>query len=219
MIGKCDSFSIENLRKEESLCAYVITWILVPRGDDQFLLNAEDVYLLYALQSGTKTDWSSVICDYAINFAKHKEYYLLYVVFISRILRIKNVVITNEMTICCNKRNILEKLFLNSVGLKKSKDGWLFKDKYIPGTDEVNPVNVDTSTYEFKPQTRFEEFVDERFKRLDEKMAMPQRSFTELHRKMDYALRINAFGDTFEDDSESDKNNADKKIVESSETD
>ncbi|KOM56875.1 hypothetical protein LR48_Vigan10g276700 [Vigna angularis] len=130
MIGKCDSFSIENLIKKESLCAYVITWILLPR----------------------------------------------------------------------------EKVKI------------LFKDEYLPGTDEVNPVNVDTSKYKFKPQTRFEEFVDEIFNRLDEKMAMLQRSFTEMHRKIDYALRINAFGDTSVYDSESEKNNADEKVVESSET-
>lgn len=54
LIGKCESFSIENLGKEESLCAYVITWILPPRGEDQFLLNVEDVYLLYALQTEQK---------------------------------------------------------------------------------------------------------------------------------------------------------------------
>lgn len=52
--------------------------------------------------------------------------------------------------------------------------------------------------------------------RLDNKMSMLQRSFSELHRKMDYALRINAFGGTSEDDYESENNSADEKIVESS---
>ncbi|KOM50038.1 hypothetical protein LR48_Vigan08g086500 [Vigna angularis] len=112
MVGKYESFDIKNLRKEECLCAYMITWILLPRGEDRSILNGEDVYLLYTLQT---------------------------------------------------------------------------------------------------------EFVDERFKRLDEKMLMLQRSFIDRHQKMDYALRINSFGDTFVDDSDSGKNSADKKIVESSE--
>ncbi|KOM48265.1 hypothetical protein LR48_Vigan07g196900 [Vigna angularis] len=167
MVGKCESFSIENMSKEESLCAYVITWILLPRGEDQYLLNGEDVYLLHALQTGTLIDWSCVI---------------------------------------------------DSVGFRKVKEGWIFKDEYIPSTEEMNPLNVDLSRYNFKPETRFEEFLDERFKRLDEKMMMLQRSFTELHRKMDYALRINAFGDTSVDDSDSGKSSVDKKIMESSKT-
>ncbi|KOM43102.1 hypothetical protein LR48_Vigan05g070600 [Vigna angularis] len=172
MVGKCESFSIENLTKEESLCAYVITWILLPRGEDQYLLNGEDVYLLYALQTGTPIDWSFVIDDYMLKFAKQKEYHLPYGVFISKILRMQNVDITHERTICCNKHNVLEELFLYLVGFRKGKEGWIFKDEYIPGTDEMNPVNIDSARYEFRPQTRFEEFVDERFKRLDKKMMM-----------------------------------------------
>ncbi|KOM28591.1 hypothetical protein LR48_Vigan553s002000 [Vigna angularis] len=183
MVGKNESFDIKNLRKDECLCACMITWILLPRGEDRSILNGEYVYLLYALQTGTQTDWSLVISDYMLKCAKQKEYHLPYGVFISRILRMQNVDITNENTIYCNENNVLERLFLDSVGLRKLK----------------------------------EEFMDERFKRLDEKMLMLQRSFTKLHQKMDYALRINAFGDTSVDDSDSGKNNADKKIMESSE--
>ncbi|KOM48332.1 hypothetical protein LR48_Vigan07g203600 [Vigna angularis] len=190
MIGKYDSFSIDHLSKEERIWAYVITWILLPRSEDQSLLNAEDVYLLYALQT---------------------------IVFISRILRLENVDITNEITIVDIKKNVIEKVFLEHLGLGKGKEGWIFKDELCPDTDKVDPINIDKSRYEFRPQTRFEEFVEVRFKRLDEKMSMLQKSFTELHRKMDYALRINAFGETFVDDSESKKNSANEKIVESSE--
>ncbi|KOM50032.1 hypothetical protein LR48_Vigan08g085900 [Vigna angularis] len=219
---RTEGFLFQEWRVKASLTKFVelqgYCYPNLVKGEDQFLLNVEDVYLLYALQTGIKTYWSSVICDYMIKFAKQKEYHLPYAVFISMILRIQNVDITNEMMICCNKRNNLEKMFLNSIGLRKSKDGWLFKDEYISSTDEVKPMNVDTSRYEFRPQIRFKEFVDERCKRLDKKMAMLQRSFTELRRKMDYALRINAFGDTSVDDSESEKNSADKKIMESSET-
>ncbi|KOM48286.1 hypothetical protein LR48_Vigan07g199000 [Vigna angularis] len=218
MVGKYESFDIKNLCKEECLCACMITWILLPRGEDRAILNGEDVYLLYALETGTQTDWSLAISNYMLKCAKQKEYHLQYGVFISRILRKQNVDITNEKTICRNKKNVLEKMFLDSVGFRKVKEGWVFKDEYIPSTKEMNPQNVDLSRYKFKPETKFEEFVDERFKRLDEKMMMLQRSFTELHRKMDYALRINAFGDTSVDDSDSGKNSADKKIVESSET-
>lgn len=193
MIGKYESFCVDNLSKEERICAYVITWILLPRGNDQSLLNAEDVYLLYALPTKTQTDWASVIGDYMLKIAKQKEYHLPYVVLISRILRLQNVDTTNEITNSCSKKNLIEKLFLDHMRLIKSKKGWIFKEEYLPG-------------------------IDERFKRLDEKMLMLQRSFTELHWKMDYALRINAFCDTSVDDSESENNSANEKIVESSET-
>ncbi|KOM57415.1 hypothetical protein LR48_Vigan11g044800 [Vigna angularis] len=151
MVGKYESFDIKNLRKEECLCACMITWILLPRGEDRSILNCEDVYLLYALQTSAQTYWSLVISDYMLKFAKQKEYHLPYGVFISKILRMQNVDITHERKICCNKQNVLEELFLDSVGFRKGKEGWIFKDEYIPGTDEMNPVNIDSSRYEFRP--------------------------------------------------------------------
>ncbi|KOM55477.1 hypothetical protein LR48_Vigan10g136900 [Vigna angularis] len=74
--------------------------------------------------------------------AKQKEYNLPYGVFISKILRMQNVDITNERTICYNKKNVLEKLFLDFVGFRKVKEGWIFKDEYIPSTKEMNPLNM-----------------------------------------------------------------------------
>ncbi|KOM48360.1 hypothetical protein LR48_Vigan07g206400 [Vigna angularis] len=169
------------------MCTFVITWILFPRREDQTMLTVEDMYLLHALRTKIQTNWTFVINDHMIKVVRQKKYYLPYAVFISRIMRFHDVDITNEVTICCNKKDVIEKLFLDHI------------DK-------------------FKPLKRFEKFVVERFSRLDDKMSMLQRSFTELHREMDYALRINAFGDTSIDDSESEKNCANEKIVKSSES-
>ncbi|KOM29677.1 hypothetical protein LR48_Vigan743s001000 [Vigna angularis] len=210
-------FCIDHLSKEDKMCASVITWILLPRKKDQTMLTAKDMYLLRALRTKIQTNWTSVISDQMIKVARKKEYYLPYVVFISRILRFHGVDITNEVTICCNKKDGIEKLFLDHIGLRKSEEGWIFKDEYYPGTDEFNPVNIDISKDKFKPLTGFEKFVVERFSRLDDKMPMLQRSFAELHRKMDYALKINAFSDTSIDYSDSEKNYADEKILKSSE--
>lgn len=53
--------------------------------------------------------------------------------------------------------------------------------------------------------------VDDKFKRLGDKMSMLQRSFSQLHRKMNYSLRINVFCHISRDDSKGEKNSADKK--------
>lgn len=53
--------------------------------------------------------------------------------------------ITNEVTISCNKKNVIEKLFLDHMGLRKSVEGWVFKDEYCPRTDEADPVSIDAS--------------------------------------------------------------------------
>lgn len=145
MIGKYDSLNVNHLSKEERLCAYVITWILLPRGEDQLILIAEDVYLLHALRTKIQMDWSAVISDHMMKVVRQKEYHRPYAIFISQIPRFHDVGITNEITICCNKKNVIEKLFLDHLSLRKNEEGWIFKDLYCRGTDEVNLVNIDLS--------------------------------------------------------------------------
>lgn len=80
-----------------------------------------------------------------VKVARQNEYYLPYVVFISRVLTFHDIDIINEVTISCNKKNVIEKLFLDHMGLRKSVEGWVFKDEYCPRTDEADPVSIDAS--------------------------------------------------------------------------
>lgn len=66
MIGNYDSFSIDHLSKEGRICAFAITWILLPRGEDQSILTVEDIYLLYTFRTRTQKNWASVISDFMI---------------------------------------------------------------------------------------------------------------------------------------------------------
>ncbi|WVZ17477.1 hypothetical protein V8G54_010459 [Vigna mungo] len=104
------------------------------------------------------------------------------------------------------------------MGLRKDVDDYLFKDEHCPGTEEAEPINIDISRYQFRRQIDFEKFVVDQFKRHDNKMSKLQKSFSELHRKMDYALMINAFGGTSKEDSRSEKDNADEKLLEMSDS-
>lgn len=70
------------------------------------------------------------------------------------------------------------------------------------------------SKYQFKPRSDFEKFVVDQFERQDDKMSKLQKSLSKLHRKMDYALKIKAFGGTSEDESGSEKDKIDEEFIE-----
>ncbi|KOM55899.1 hypothetical protein LR48_Vigan10g179100 [Vigna angularis] len=163
MVGYYDLFFIDHLSKDERLCASAITWILLPRSEDQSILTTEDVYLLHALRTKIQTTWAFVIGDHMIKVTRQNEYHLLYVVLISRVLRFHGVDVTNEMTIGCTKTNVTEKLFLDHMGLRRNENGWSYKDGNHLETEEVEPINVDTSRYQFKPQTDFARLVVDQF--------------------------------------------------------
>lgn len=115
------------------------------------------------------------------------------------------------MTLGCSKKNRIKKLALHHMGLRKDEKCWSLKDEHVPVMEEVEPISVDKSNYCFKPQFEFEKFVVEQFKKQDVKLSKVQKSLSDLHRKLDRALKINAFGGTPEDDSvnEEDKTNED----------
>ncbi|KOM34541.1 hypothetical protein LR48_Vigan02g069100 [Vigna angularis] len=218
MVGNYDSFCIDHLSKDERVCASVITLILLLRSKDQSLLTTKDVYLLNDLRIKIHTNWASVIVDRMLKVTSQNEYHLPYAVFISQVLRFHGVDVTNEITIGCTKRNVIEKLFLDHIGLRRNVYGWSYKDEYHLETKEAELINVDTSRHRFIPPTDFEKFVVDQFKRHDNKMSKLHKSLSKIHRKMDYASMINAFGGSLEDESQSEKNNADEKLLKMSDS-
>ncbi|KOM43569.1 hypothetical protein LR48_Vigan05g117400 [Vigna angularis] len=115
-------------------------------------------------------------------------------------------------------RILIEKLALCHMGLRKDEKGWSFKYEHVPKVEEVKPIGVDKSKYYFKPQSEFEKFVVDLLKKQDDKLSKLQKSLSGLHRKLDYALRINAFGGTSEDDTEGEENKTDEEFIEISDS-
>ncbi|WVZ20742.1 hypothetical protein V8G54_008064, partial [Vigna mungo] len=112
-------FRVGGLEKDEGLCAFVIAWVLLPRGGNQAQLTIED-------------------------------------------------------------------------------------DEHVPVMEEVEPIGVDKSNYCFKPQSEFEKFVVEQFKKQDV--------------KLNCALKINAFGGTSKDDSDNEEDKIDEDFIEISDS-
>lgn len=149
-------------KRDGRLCAFVISWILLPRGGNNAQLTTEDVYLLHDLMGRLKTFWTTTICDHMVKISKQNMASLPYVVFLSRVMLHHFVNLTNEVTMSYNKTNLISNLALCQMGLRKSKIGWTFKDEQIPTVEEdVVPLKVDKSIVEsaFQPKTNFERFV------------------------------------------------------------
>lgn len=80
-------------------------------------------------------------------------------------LRHHYIDLTDELTLSCSRKNQSEKLALHHMGLGKNENGWVFKDEHVPIVEEVEPLKVDKSQYNFKPKSEFEKFVVDQFKK------------------------------------------------------
>ncbi|KOM43626.1 hypothetical protein LR48_Vigan05g123100 [Vigna angularis] len=133
------------MRKDERLCAFVIAWILLPRGRNHTQLTIEDVYLIHALKGRIQTYWTVAIYDHMVKVAKQHLASLPYVVFLCKVMRHYFVDLNDEVTLSCSKKNLIEKLTLHHMGLRKNEDGWSFKDEHVLVVEEVEPLKVDKS--------------------------------------------------------------------------
>ncbi|KOM38198.1 hypothetical protein LR48_Vigan03g158000 [Vigna angularis] len=48
------------MKRDERLCAFVIAWIMLPKGGNHVILTIEDVYLIHALKGRIQTNWTIV---------------------------------------------------------------------------------------------------------------------------------------------------------------
>ncbi|KOM27166.1 hypothetical protein LR48_Vigan404s001700 [Vigna angularis] len=134
--------------------------------------------------------------EHMIEIASSHGHILPYGVFISRVLKHHQVDLTSEKKIWCTKSNEIGKATLRHNGLKKTKDGWVFKD-------------VDESPSTFTPQAEFERFVVDQFRRLSTRISKVEKSLIMIHKKSDEdnalitpsASESNDEDDTTEDES------------------
>ncbi|BAT82061.1 hypothetical protein VIGAN_03200500 [Vigna angularis var. angularis] len=76
-------FNVGGLKRDDRLCAFVIAWILLPRGGNHAQLTIEDVYLLHALKGRLETDWTVVVCDHMVKISKQNMANLRYAAFLA----------------------------------------------------------------------------------------------------------------------------------------
>ncbi|KAG2396799.1 uncharacterized protein HKW66_Vig0230740 [Vigna angularis] len=138
-------YVLDGFKMEEKMCAFVLTWAILPGRCLRDRLSTADLFLVHAIKTWIPTNWVAIMSEHMIEIESSHGHILPYGVFISRVLKHHQVDLTGEKTIWCTKSNEIGKATLRHNGLKKTKDGWVFKD-------------VDETPSTFTPQTEFERF-------------------------------------------------------------
>ncbi|KAG2396911.1 uncharacterized protein HKW66_Vig0231870 [Vigna angularis] len=110
--------------------------------------------------------------EHMIEIASIHGHILSYGVFISSVLKHHQVDLTGEKNIWCTKSNEIGKATLRHNGLKKTKDGWVFKD-------------VEETLSTFTLHTKFKRFVVDQFRWLSTRISKVEKSLIMIHKKSD----------------------------------
>ncbi|KOM26395.1 hypothetical protein LR48_Vigan264s000500 [Vigna angularis] len=121
------------LNKEEKVIAYVLTWLLLLRRLNKDRRSPEDVFLLNAIKTRIPTNWVAVLKHHMIvagdDYARKP-----YGVFISNVLELQGVDVSEEEIIVCKRSEEIGISSLSSIGMKKNVNGWFFIDDETIGS-------------------------------------------------------------------------------------
>ncbi|KOM48264.1 hypothetical protein LR48_Vigan07g196800 [Vigna angularis] len=165
-------YLLDGLKMEEKMCAFVLTWVILPGRCLRDRLTTADLFLVHAIKTRIPTNWVVVMSEHMIEIASSHGHIFPYGVFITRVLKHHQVDLTGENKIWCTESNEIGKATLRHNGLKKTKDGWVFKD-------------VDETPSTFTPQTEFERFVVDQFRMLSTRISKVEKSLIMIHKKSD----------------------------------
>ncbi|BAT89089.1 hypothetical protein VIGAN_05277200, partial [Vigna angularis var. angularis] len=163
------------MKREENMCAFALVWVILLGRGIHDRLTTEDLFLLHAIKTRVPTNWVVAISDHMIEIARLHTHNLPYGVFINTVLKHPQVDLTGETKVGCTKTNEIGKVTLTFIGLKKTEDGWVFKDVRAPIMDEVEPSSIDDTPSSFTPHTKFERFVVDQFQRLSTRISKVER--------------------------------------------
>ncbi|KOM55906.1 hypothetical protein LR48_Vigan10g179800 [Vigna angularis] len=154
----------DGLNKEEKLIAYVLTWLLLPGRFVEDRMSTEDVFLLNAIKTRIPTNWVAVLI-------------------------LQGVDVSQEVRLVCNKSQKIGILSLFSIGLERTVNGWFFRDELTVGSTPTPAIDHTA----FIPQTDFEKYVVDQFRKKSEGMRELKILFSDGRRRetrMALALKL-----------------------------
>jgi len=111
------------------LLAFILSWILTPKGFNHSTLTEEDLMLMYSLVYKLKVNWIYVIKDHMMKSKRLPDYRLPYAVLISRFLEHFEVDLDDEVTEMVKPNSEISHFTLRKLGLMKVNGKWQSNDQ------------------------------------------------------------------------------------------
>ncbi|KOM47465.1 hypothetical protein LR48_Vigan07g116900 [Vigna angularis] len=114
--------------------AIYINCLRYPGRLNEDKMSTEDVFLLNAIKTRIPTNWVAVLKHHMIAVGDDYARKFPYGVFISKVLEVQGVDVSEEERIVCKRSEEIGIQSLSSIGLKKTVNGWFFFDEETVGS-------------------------------------------------------------------------------------
>jgi len=126
--SKVRNFSVGGLRLNERLIAFIVSWMLTPRGSNHSMLIGEDLVLIYCTMNKIKINWIHIIKEHMKKSMRLSDYHYPYIVLISMFLHYFEVDPEEEQTEMVKASHKINNGSLSKMGFTKIGAKWVNKD-------------------------------------------------------------------------------------------
>jgi len=122
------SFSVGGLSVISRILAYIVRWLLTPRGFNHAVLTEDDLILMYCLINKIKVNWVSVIKEQLSRIRKKLEFRIPYAIMLSGFIEYCDIDVENELVEEVKAHSKITIATLSKIGLKRVNDNqWICK--------------------------------------------------------------------------------------------
>jgi len=116
------------LKLNEKLIAFIVYWIVTPRGSNHSTLSEEDLLLIYYIMNKVKLNWIHIFKDHMQKAIRLSDFHYPYAILISKFLHYFEVDIEEELAEIINPSSEINSGSLSKMGFTKIDGRWVSKD-------------------------------------------------------------------------------------------
>jgi len=126
--SKVINFSVGGLKLDERLIAFIVSWIIPPRGSNHSTLYEEDLLLIYCIMNKVKLNWIHIFKDDMQKAIRLSDFHYPYAIVISKFLHYFDVDIEEELAEIIKPSSEINSGSLSKMGFTKISGRWVTKD-------------------------------------------------------------------------------------------
>ena len=126
--SKVRNFSMGGMKLNERIVAFIVSWMLIPRGSNHFVLTEEDLVLIYCIMNKIKIIWIHIIKEHMKNSMRLSDYHYPYVILILKFLHHFEVNLEEELSKVVKSSHEVNNGSLSKMGFTKVGGKWVSKD-------------------------------------------------------------------------------------------
>ena len=135
------NFFVRGLKFDERLVAFIVSWILTPRGSNHSTLSEEDLLMIYCIINNVRINWIHTIKEHMQKSMRLYDFHYPYAILISKFLHYFEVDIEGELAEVIKPFNEINSGSLSKMGFTKIGGRWVSKDGDYAGPSGTNEGN------------------------------------------------------------------------------